>query len=155
MDVMIRPMLPADLPVLAAWMVEAPLWKRYGLTIEKAIANFEGGLARSEWLVTAEMDQRACGFAWAIPKGAFGRSPYLRLIGVQPDKAGSGIGAALLDEIEHRAVTISNDLFLLVSDFNDGAQRFYKRQGYEQIGAILAYVVPDVTELIFRKRLSG
>jgi GNAT superfamily N-acetyltransferase len=155
MEVMIRPMLPADIPVLVAWMVEAPLWKRYNLTVEKAIANFEGGLARGEWLITAEADHQACGFAWAIPKGAFGRSPYLRLIGVQPDNAGSGIGAKLLNEIERMAVTISNDLFLLVSDFNDGAQRFYKRQGYEQIGAIPAFVVPDVTELIFRKRFSG
>jgi GNAT superfamily N-acetyltransferase len=145
----------ADMPALAAWMVEAPLWKRYDLTVEKAVANFEGGLSRGEWLIVAEMDRQTCGFAWAIPKGAFGRSPYLRLIGVQPNKAGSGIGAQLLDAIERLALSVSIDLFLLVSDFNDGARRFYIRQGYEQIGAIPAYVVPDVTELIFRKRLHG
>jgi ribosomal protein S18 acetylase RimI-like enzyme len=148
-------MLAADLPILAAWMVEAPLWKRYNLTIEKAVANFEAGLSRAEWLIVAESDHQTCGFAWAIPKGAFGRSPYLRLIGVHPDKAGAGIGAKLLDEIERMAAAVSDDLFLLVSDFNEGAQRFYERQGYQQIGAIPAYVVPDVTELIFRKRLNG
>jgi ribosomal protein S18 acetylase RimI-like enzyme len=155
MECTIRPMLAADIPKLAAWMVETPLWKRYHLTIEKAVANFEAGLSRSDWLIVAESDLQAIGFAWAIPKGAFGRSPYLRLIGVHPDQAGAGIGAKLLDEIERMAAIVSSDLFLLVSDFNQGAQRFYLRQGYEQIGAIPAYVVPDVTELIFRKRLRG
>ncbi|MEO8606589.1 MAG: GNAT family N-acetyltransferase [Chloroflexota bacterium] len=155
MESLIRPMTRADMPKLAAWMVEAPLWKRYDLTIEKVVANFEGGLSRADWLLVAESDLQAVGFAWAIPKGAFGRSPYLRLIGVHPDKAGAGIGAKLLDEIERMALPISHDLFLLVSDFNQGAQRFYLRQGYEQIGAVPGYVIPDVTELIFRKRLLG
>ena len=61
------------------------------------------------------------------------------------------MGAALLQEVEARAT--SSDLFLLVSHFNEGAQRFYRRMGYEQIGAIPGYVLPDVTELIFRKVL--
>src|SRR5690349_13416241 len=125
MESLIRPMTPADMSLLAAWMVEAPLWKRYNLTIEKAVANFEAGLSRDEWLIVAELDSQAVGFAWAIPKGAFGRSPYLRLIGVHPDQVGAGLGAKLLDEIERMSAAVSDDLFLLVSDFNEGAQRFY------------------------------
>ena len=155
MECVIRPMTIDDLPILAAWMVETPLWMRYHLTIEKAVSNFEVALSRAEWLIIAELDSRPDGFAWAIPKGTFGRSPYLRLIGVHPDKAGVGMGAQLLDEIERMAAAVSKDIFLLVSDFNTDAQRFYVRHGYEQIGAIPAYVVPDVTELIFRKRLPG
>jgi ribosomal protein S18 acetylase RimI-like enzyme len=89
-----------------------------------------------------------------IPRGAFGRSPYLRLIGVRADMAGSGIGARLLDAMEARAAEVADDLFLLVSDFNEGAQRFYRRQGYVQIGAIPGYVLPEVSELVFRKRLK-
>ena len=44
------------------------------------------------------------------------------------------------------------DIFLLVSDFNAAAQAFYRRLGYEQVGAIPGYVVPGISELIFRKR---
>lgn len=154
MDTSIRPMTASDIPILAAWMTETPLWRRYGLTAERATANFEAGLRAGDWLLTADGNDVAQGFAWAIPKGSFGRSPYLRLIGVRPDAAGSGIGSGLLGEIERMAVAVSSDLFLLVSDFNHDAQRFYRKRGYEQIGSIPGYVLPDVMELIFRKRLK-
>ena len=61
----------------------------------------------------------------------------------------------LLEETERTVRKVCNDLFLLVSDFNKAAQRFYQRNGYQQIGAIPGYVLPDVTELIFWKRLSS
>lgn len=153
MSPIMRLMTSTDIPLLVAWMVETPLWQRYGLTITKAVSNFETALTRGDWLITADAENSACGFAWAIPRGAFGRSPYLRLIGVRADATGGGIGTMLLGEIERQAAKVSNDLFLLVSDFNEGGQRFYRRHGYEQIGAIPGYVLPNVTELIFRKRV--
>lgn len=154
METVIRAMTLDDAPLLAAWMVETPLWQRYQLTADRAVENFKAGLARGDWLFTADSELPACGFAWVLPGGAFGRSPYLRLIGVHPQMIGAGIGAKLLHTVEQRTLEIAQDLFLLVSDFNLEAQRFYQRQGYTQIGAIPGYVLPDVTELIFRKRLS-
>ena len=148
----IRLMQPEDIPAIAHWMVELPLWQRYHVTEVGAIAQFSEALRGDDLLlVTGEPDP--VGFAWCLRNGAFGRSDYLRLIGVRADCEGQGIGAALLTEVEARAQ--SRDLFLLTSDFNEGAQRFYRRMGYEQIGAIPGYVVADVTELIFRKRLRG
>jgi hypothetical protein len=44
-------------------------------------------------------------------------------------------------------------VFLLVTDSNSSAQRFYRRLGYTHIGAIPDYVVPGITELIFFKKL--
>ncbi len=143
-------MQPQDVPLIARWMIELPLWQRYGVTEAGMIDQFTAALRGDDLLlVTGETDPIA--FAWCLRGGAFGRSDYLRLIGVRPDFAGQGIGAALLTEIETQAK--SRDLFLLTSDFNEGAQRFYRRMGYTQIGAIPGYVVPDVTELIFRKQL--
>lgn len=148
MDLMIRNMIAADFEALAAWMVTVPLWQRYGLTTARAITQFENAQTRGDLLLTAERGEPV-GFAWVMPQAAFGRSAYLRLIGVKPDVMGHGIGAALLNSVESQ---VAEALFLLVSDFNTEAQRFYQRQGYTQIGAIPDYVVAGITELIYWKR---
>ena len=67
--------------------------------------------------------------------------------------AGVGLGGALLRTIEAQAVKQADHLLLLVSDFNEAAQHFYRRLGYAQVGALPAYVMPDVAELIYYKRL--
>lgn len=149
----IRPMTADDVPLVAQWMVEIPLWQRYHLTAERARTQFETALLNQNIVLVADQDScRACGFAWCLPNGMFGRNPYLKLIGVRQNQASAGIGAALLTAVE-QAVD-SDMLFLLVSDFNHDAQRFYQRHGYQQVGVIPGYVLADVNELLFWKRLS-
>ncbi|MBK8024890.1 MAG: GNAT family N-acetyltransferase [Chloroflexi bacterium] len=152
----LRDMRESDCLPLAEWMVTVPLWQRYGLTVEGAIGQFQAGLARGDALIAAEDEAGVpVGFAWMMPKGAFGRSPYLRLIGVRPDVADQGVGALLLEAVEARAWAISDVFFLLVSDFNDRAQRFYERQGYTRVGALPDYVMPGIAELIYWKHRAG
>ena len=146
----IRPLNAEDVTVVAAWVVTIPLWQRYGASADVLAQRLLMALD-TDLILTADTDDQAVGLAWCVPKGGFGRSAYLRMLGVRPDQAGGGVGAALLSALE--ATVASHDLFLLTSDFNVDAQRFYQRQGYEQIGAIPGYVLPDVTELIYRKRL--
>lgn len=148
----IRRMNPEDALPTAQWMAQMPLWQRYMVTPERASASFIEALQGGDVVLVAEVAGVVYGFAWCVPGGAFGRSDYLRLIGVRSECAGQRIGAALLREVEARAT--SRDLILLVSDFNEAAQRFYRRMGYQQIGAIPGYVLPDVTEFIFCKRLG-
>jgi ribosomal protein S18 acetylase RimI-like enzyme len=152
-DITIRPMTPDDFEPLAAWMVTLPLWIRYGVLTNRVLTNFRNGAANGDLMVTADGVVPCCGFAWAIPKGMFGRSAYLRLIGVHPDYASKGIGSQLLTHIEQEVQAYSSELFLLVADFNTDAQRFYQRHGYTQVGAIDGYVIPGVVELLFWRRL--
>jgi ribosomal protein S18 acetylase RimI-like enzyme len=156
-SIRVRPMTPDDIPTVAAWMVQTPLWQRYQLTVERATGNFEKAFERHEVLLVADAgeDNIGCGFAWCLPQGGFGRSMYLRLIGVRSDRARAGVGAALLKSAEAEALKVGHELFLLVSDFNVDAQRFYQRQGYTQIGAIPGYVLPDVSELLYWKQLQA
>lgn len=148
MSFVVRQMTPKDFEPVAAWMAPLSLLQRYGLTPLRAVAQFQQAQFQGDVLLTVDAGS-PIGVAWLMPAGAFGRSAYLRLIAVHPDYAGHGIGAALLDTVETHA---SGGLFLLVSDFNTDAQRFYHRQGYTQIGAIPDYVVAGITELIFWKR---
>jgi ribosomal protein S18 acetylase RimI-like enzyme len=150
----IRPLTASDVPGVADWIAAIPLWQRYHYTAARAAEGLYEALTRGDLLLTADCDgETACGLVWCMPRGAFGRSTYLRLLGVRADFHGAGLGAALLDAAE-QAAAHTRDMILLVSDFNHGAQRFYERQGYRQVGALPGYVLPDVTELIYRKRLS-
>ena len=150
----IRQMTSEDIEPLAAWIPIVPLWQRYGATAENVRGILNRAMAAGDLLLVADLpEQAAIGYALVVRDGAFNRSPYLRLIGVHPDHSGAGVGSGLLSRAEAEVSPKSRELFLLVSDFNTDAQRFYKRNGYEQIGAIPGYVVADVAELIFWKRL--
>ena len=148
----IRPIALGDVPSLARLMAGDPLWQRYGVTEESAARRLRQGFAAGATIAVAEIDGEPAGFVWYVERGAFNRSGYIMLIGVQGEARGAGVGRALMDQAEGALFTHSADVFLLVSDFNTAAQAFYRRLGYEQVGAIPDYVAPGITELIFRKR---
>jgi ribosomal protein S18 acetylase RimI-like enzyme len=147
----IRPLIEPDIPALAALMAGDPLWQRYGVTEASATWRLREGLAEGATIAVAEVGDRPAGFVWYVERGAFARSGYIMLIGVQPGLRGRGIGAALMAHAEAAMCASAADVFLLVSDFNAAGQRFYERLGYVQVGALPDYVASGVTELIYRK----
>ncbi len=151
MEATVRPFVPGDAAACGATVAATPLWHRYGLTGEALAARL---CATQDVVHVAEAEGRVLGFAWVMRRGAFGRSAYLRLIAVEPSLRGQGVGERLLRAFEATALESSPDAFLLVSDFNLQAQKFYRREGYEEVGRLDAFVLPDVAELVFRKRLS-
>lgn len=150
---MIRALQEDDIPSIAGWLPTVPLWIRYHVTTTQIETQLKQAFHRGDLLLVADIEGSANGLAWCLIGGMFGRSAYLRLLGVQNGHTGSGAGAALLQETERHAREAKQDLFLLVSNFNEDAQRFYRRQGYQQVGAIPGYVLPDVTEFLFWKSL--
>lgn len=145
-----------DFGSIADWMMRSSLWIRYGLTEEKIIRGFEGAVEQGEFVSVIRKRDNGfpCGFTRVLRAGAFGQKPYLKQIGVDPNHSGNGLGARLIAHVEHECSTFSDQMFLLVSDFNRDAQRFYERHGYQQIGKIPAYILPDVAELIYHKHLQ-
>jgi ribosomal protein S18 acetylase RimI-like enzyme len=147
-------MLAEDIPPVAAWMVQYPLWQDYGLTEARAGAIMTQGLADGHPLLVVDLgDDKACAFAYVVPRGAFGLSPYLRWLAVRPGLNSAGIGGHLLAAVEAQSRTVRNELFLLAAEFNTSAQRFYERHGYTRVGVLPDYVVSGVTEVIYWKRL--
>jgi GNAT superfamily N-acetyltransferase len=152
-----------------------PLFQRYAVRAERlaedlstlAARQDEGGSAApGELLLVAEQDGAAglsgslLGFARVLRSsertgGQFGRGGYLRLIALHPGHSGRGVGARLLSAVEDAVRTCHPDLFLLTSDFNHGAQRFYERAGYLRVGALPDFVHAGITELIYWKRLTA
>lgn len=93
------------------------------------------------------------GLARFCSRGQFGNGGYLRLLALRPGCEGRGIGTLLLRAVEDEVRQHSSALFLLTSDFNTGAQRFYARHGYVQAGTLPDFARPGITENIFWKRL--
>lgn len=151
----INPMTTADIPVCAAIMAENELWQKYGVTLESANSTFTSALAQDATILTIRDTDQVLGFCWYVTHGAWDRSGYIRLIGLSPSVQGQGLGEKLLSEAERIMGEKVKDMFLLVSDFNLGAQHFYQRCGYQQIGAIPNYVKAGISELIFRKQLPA
>ncbi len=150
----IVPLTERDVEPCAALMAQSEPWTRYGIDGASARALWQQALESGATVAVARQDETTLGFAWYIAHGAFGLSGYLKLLGVSSEARGRGVGAALLTHTEERArADGQDDLFLLVSAFNQPAQRFYAAHGYRQVGAIDDYVCPGITELIYRKRL--
>lgn len=145
---------PEDLSGCARILAENPLWQRYSVTYESALQRLSDGMMQSSTILVAGDPGDPQGFLWYVEKGAFSRSGYIMLVGVDPAQQRKNVGKELMDETERILFTTSKDVFLLVSDFNSGAQRFYRRRGYEQVGSLPGYVLPDIVELLFRKRMS-
>jgi ribosomal protein S18 acetylase RimI-like enzyme len=150
---MVREPTRDELAGLAARCAPQELLRRYGTTAEKLTLFLERAFDRGDPLLVADEDGAAVGFAWFHTGGTFESGGYLRLIALEPGREGQGHGAALLDELERRVAPKSPHLFLLVSDFNDAARRFYRRRGYLEVGSLPGFVLPDVAEIICWKRL--
>jgi len=82
-------------------------------------------------------------------KGAF--SGYLKSIAVKPDWRGKMLGKQMMAFIEKEIFSTCANLFLCVSSFNEDAQRFYLKLGYEKIGVLKDYLVEGHDEILMRK----
>src|SRR5262249_24772093 len=147
---------PDDVDAVALRVGGLELFARYGAPPQGIAGWLRGAMARGEGIVIA-LDALGApvGFAWFLLTGTFGAGGYLRLIAVAPEGPSQGAGAALLGEVERRVAKGSRFLFLLVSDFNQAAQRFYEVHGYTQVGRLPAFVKDGIDELLFWKRLEG
>ena len=150
---MIRPLREADVAALASDLARLPLLVRYRRDATRIARDLAEASARGDGLLVEERDGRVRALAWFQRAGTLGVGGYLRLLAVAPEATGEGVGAALLLAFEAEVARESRHAFLLVSDFNDGAQRFYERHGYARVGPVAGLVLPDVSELVYWKRL--
>jgi GNAT superfamily N-acetyltransferase len=152
--VSLRLLVPSDVVPLAEALARLPLMARYGRGAARLAADLGAALERGDGLLVWDDQGAAAGLAWFARQGTFGMGGYLRFIAVAEGSQRAGVGAKLLAAFEEEVATTSRHAFLLVSDFNEPAQRFYARHGYAQVGGVPGLVLPDVAELIYWKRLG-
>jgi GNAT superfamily N-acetyltransferase len=150
----IRPATTADLPSLADGLARLPLLVRYGRDAARLRTGLAAALERGEGLLLAVERGRPAGLAWFLRQGTLGMGGYLKLMAVLPGAQARGTGTALLEAFEAEVARTSAHGFLLCSDFNAAAQRFYRRRGWRRVGALPGLVLEDVAEVIYWKRLT-
>ena len=77
------------------------------------------------------------------------RGPYLELLAVFPEAQGRGLGAEALGWLQREAAREGN-LWVMVSAFNGGARRFYRRHHFAEIGRVPDLVRPGHDEVLMR-----
>ena len=149
----IRSMTEADLPACQELVAASAFFRDYGIGPESMTAKLRIALAaEGHELHVALLDGALAGFTWVVERGGFDRSPYLRLLAVSDAVHRRGVGRALMATLEERHGE-RRDLFLLVTETNQPARRFYESLGYAKVGTMPDYVKPGVAECIYRKGL--
>jgi len=131
---------PRELPVRPAedgWPVRRP--------------RYERSLADGAALFIAEGSEGPLGYAFAISKGAPANLAIERVLEVEtlavlPEARGAGIGGALLDEVRELAAELGiKHIQLPVRTANEGALRFYERQGFAPLFVTLVATRADIS----------
>jgi ribosomal protein S18 acetylase RimI-like enzyme len=147
-------MAQTDVALCAALISGSSPWTQYGTTYDVAVERLSAGMQRDTTTLIAVDDRNTLlGFVWIINRGMFDFSGYIRWIVVDSNQRGNRIGQMLIEAAETHVRQSAREIFLLCSDFNVDARRFYERNGYMQVGALPDLVLPGVVEILYRKRL--
>ena len=146
-DPIIQPLQnAAEARFCAAFMAASEPWLTLGFTAEQAFQRLTDP-AREVHVAAA--DRQIAGVLSLHLAGLL--NGYIQILAVHPDWRGRGLGMQLMRFAEERIFRQSPNVFLCVSAFNQRAQTFYERLGYQRVGELPDFLVPGQAEIILRK----
>ena len=144
----IRLMTANDRAAVVELLADTNPWKRLGYQAKDWDCYFRP-LPQGRDSFVVEQDGRVAGIAVVRQKFLLG--DYLELLGVADWARGKGLGGQLLTHVEEAVFARVKNLFACVSDFNDQGRKFYKKQGYQEIGPMPDFLIPGSAEILLRK----
>lgn len=133
----------------ARMMAESEPWRTLGRDYE---ASLEIVSDPSLEVYLALLDGEIVGFVVISMTGAF--IGYVKSICTAPEWRSRGVGSRLMSFVENRIFREAPNVFICVSDFNEDAQKLYRRLGYEVIGELRDYLVSGRSEILMRKTIA-
>jgi ribosomal protein S18 acetylase RimI-like enzyme len=147
-DSIVRPMTAEDRAEVIELLASSDPWKRLGYQADDWDSYFTPlPPGRDSYVV--EQSGRVAGIAVVRQKFLLG--DYIELFGVADWARNKGLGGLLLTHLEAAVFERAKNLFACVSDFNDRARHFYKKQGYLEIGPMPNFLIPGSAEILLRK----
>lgn len=144
----IRTMAPEDRKAVIQLLSDSEPWNTLGYGVDDWSRIF-CPLPQGRDSYIAELEGQVAGVA--IVKQRFLLGDYLELLGVAAWARQKGVGGHLLKHIEDLVFQRTKNLFACVSDFNEPARTFYKKQGYQEIGPMPNFLIPGSAEILLRK----
>ncbi|OGO21900.1 MAG: hypothetical protein A2144_11840 [Chloroflexi bacterium RBG_16_50_9] len=159
MTVKIRPMTPADKPIIMAILRHTPEFKPSEVVIAEEV--IDGYLASPEtsgyYALVAEVDSVVAGYICYGPTPLTEGTWDMYWQATAMEKRGRGIGSALTKAAE-REIKRSQGRLAIIETSSlpayDKTRSFHIGQGYEVIACISDFYSPGDDKLIMRKRLS-
>ena len=139
----------ADAEWAARIMAGSEPWVTLGTGYERS-RNLLGNATRERFL--AKVAGEPAGFLMISMQGAF--VGYVQLLGVAPEFRGRGVGKALIEYAERRIFRETPNVFIWVSDFNQEAQGFYAKMGYQKVGELADFIMAGHAEILLRKTIG-
>lgn len=147
-DPIVRSMTKEDRAAVIELLVDSDPWNRLGYQADDW-DNYFAPLPQGRESYVVDQNSRVAGIAVVRQKFLLG--DYLELLGVAGWARGKGLGKQLLAHVESAVFARTKNLFACVSDFNDQARRFYKKQGYQEIGPMPNFLILGSAEILLRK----
>lgn len=151
-EVLLREISTADAQELATSFVAIEPWSRYPFKRESMLRYFavEEPQAPRYKLTVNGRTAGAIGIRlnWL-------RGPYLQFLGLLPNFQQQGLGRLMVAWLEGTARAAGDtNMWVMTSDFNDGALRFYERYGFKRVATLDDIVKPGRDEVLLRKQLA-
>ena len=137
---------PVEHLACAELMAASEPWLTLGRSVEAAFGVVRNPMKEA---YVATLDSRLLGFLILDLQGPF--PGYIQTVCVAPEAQNRGVGSQLLGFAEARIFRDSPNVFMCVSSFNTGARRLYARLGYEEVGLLRQFIVPEHDEILLRK----
>lgn len=139
---------------LAPALAKLDPWLRYGTEPARLAAILHTPAGDGQGFAIHVPDQAEPAGA-VVVRSPWLAGPYLNLLAVRPGHQGQGLGGAVLAWMEGEARRAGQrNLFLCVSDFNEGAQRRYAKAGFERVADLADLARDGIGEILMRKRLA-
>ncbi len=139
----------ADAQWAARTMAASEPWVTLETGYERSL-KLLGNDTRERYLATVSGER--AGFLVISMQGAF--VGYVQLLGVGEKFRGQGVGKSLIEFAEQRIFRETPNVFICVSDFNEDAQAFYARLGYQRAGELKDFIIAGHSEFLLRKTIG-
>ncbi len=147
----IRTFLPEDRESVVRFLSDSDPWKRLNYTAADWNRIFTP-LPQGRDGYAIELDRAGAGMGLVRQKFLMG--DYLKWLAAAPWAQGRGLGASLLAHLERIVFARTKNVFACVSDFNEGARRFYRKHGYQEIGPMSNFLIPGSAKILLRKTVG-